>query len=87
MSRPGRIEAMWQGKTFVIDDFVHTVGSGCSPVSAIGKTSKGHWEELVVLGDYLLGRRPAPLSIEACVRATEMSFRVDAMCRRQQVQT
>ena len=76
-----RIEALWQGKTFVIDDFVRGFGSGCSAGGAANKKSKGHYEELAALADYLSGRGPVPLPVEAARRATEMSFRVDAVCR------
>ncbi|UCE58882.1 MAG: bi-domain-containing oxidoreductase [Phycisphaerales bacterium] len=82
-----RIEAMWQGRTFVIDDFVQCVGSGCSPSAVTRKSGKGHGEALAALGDYLLGRGPQPLSLEACINATRTSFRVDAMCRREPVET
>jgi predicted dehydrogenase/threonine dehydrogenase-like Zn-dependent dehydrogenase len=76
-----RVEALWQGKTFVIDDYVRSLASGCSAGSAGGRKSKGHFEELAVLADYLNGRGPLPLSVEASRRATELSFRIDALCR------
>jgi len=76
-----RIEAMWDGKTFVVDDFLRSTGIGCSAGKAAGVRSKGHREELVALADYLAGRGPEPIGLAACVRATELSFRVDAACR------
>lgn len=76
-----RIEAMWDGKTFVIDDFVHCFGAGCSAGSAGGHKGKGHYEELVALADHLAGKAPAPIGLDACVRATEQSFLIDAVCR------
>ena len=76
-----RVEAMWDGKSFVIDDYVRSFGSGCSAGSAAGKISKGHYEELAALADYLDGRGLVPLTTEAAVRATEQSFRIDAACR------
>jgi predicted dehydrogenase/threonine dehydrogenase-like Zn-dependent dehydrogenase len=76
-----RVEAMWDGKSFVIDDYLRSFGAGCSAGSAAGKHSKGHFEELVALADYLAGKGPVPLSFEATVRATEQSFTIDAACR------
>ena len=76
-----RCEAHWDGKTFVIDDYIRSFGSGCSAGAAGGRRSKGHWEELAALADYLAGRGPVPLPIEATLRATEQSFAVDAACR------
>jgi predicted dehydrogenase/threonine dehydrogenase-like Zn-dependent dehydrogenase len=76
-----RIEAMWDNKTYLVDDFVRSLGTGCSVGSAGKKKSKGHLEELRALAMYLSGKGPAPISVEACLRATEMSFAVDACCR------
>jgi predicted dehydrogenase len=76
-----RLEALWDGKAFVIDDFARSFGSGCSAGSAAARGSKGHLEELAALADHLQGKGPPPISAEACARATEMSFRVDAVCR------
>lgn len=76
-----RVEAMWDGKSFVIDDYVRSFGSGCAAGAAGGSKSKGHYEELAALADYLTGRGAAPISWSACRRATEQSFAVDAVCR------
>jgi predicted dehydrogenase/NADPH:quinone reductase-like Zn-dependent oxidoreductase len=76
-----RLEALWDGKTFVIDDYVRSFGAGCSAGAASAKKSKGHYEELVALADYLNGKGPRPISWAACARATEQSFVVDAACR------
>jgi predicted dehydrogenase len=76
-----RLEAMWDGKSFVIDDYLRSFGAGCSAGSAADKRSKGHFEELVALADFLAGKRPVPLSFEATLRATEQSFGIDAACR------
>ncbi|MCK4341996.1 MAG: Gfo/Idh/MocA family oxidoreductase [Phycisphaerae bacterium] len=76
-----RLEAMWDGKTFVIDDYLRSYGSGCAAGSAGSSSSKGHYEELVVLANYLNGKGPVPISVEASLRATEQSFRIDAACR------
>lgn len=73
-----RIEALWDGKLFAIDDFVQSVESGCPPVTV---RSKGHREELVALADFLRGSGPTPLAVDASVRATEMALRIDAACR------
>ncbi len=63
-----RVEALWDGKSFVIDDYVRS-------------RSKGHYEELVALAECLSGRGPRPIGWAACVRATELSVRIDAACR------
>ncbi len=76
-----RLEAHWDGKTFVIDDYVRSFGSGCGAGAAGRRSSKGHWEELAALADYLAGRGPVPLPIEASLRATEQSLAVDDACR------
>ncbi len=76
-----RLEALWDRKSFVIDDYVRSFGAGCAAGSAGSKSSKGHLEELTALADHLQGRGPAPISWAACVRATEQSFAVDAACR------
>ena len=76
-----RVEAMWDGKTFIIDDFLRSSGAGCSAGSAANKKGKGHYEELVALADYLADKGPVPITVNACVRATTTSFRVDAACR------
>jgi len=76
-----RIEALWDGKTFVIEDFVRSFGAGCSAGSASRSRSKGHHEELVAVADCLAGKAPPPISVAACAKATELSFRVDETCR------
>jgi predicted dehydrogenase/threonine dehydrogenase-like Zn-dependent dehydrogenase len=76
-----RIEALWDGKTFVIEDFVESFGVGCSAGGAGKSRSKGHYEELVALADCLAGKQPPPIGVEACAKATELSFRVDEACR------
>jgi predicted dehydrogenase/threonine dehydrogenase-like Zn-dependent dehydrogenase len=78
-----RIEAMWDGKTYVIEDFVRGYGVGCSAGRAGAGKSKGHYEELSLLADHLAGRGPAPISVDACVKATELSFIVDRACRQE----
>jgi len=78
-----RVEALWDGKSFVIDDYVRSFGAGCSAGAAGARHSKGHYEELVALARCLSGQGPRPISWAACVRATELSFRIDAACRGQ----
>ena len=79
-----RIEACWDGKTFVIEDFVRCTGAGCSAGSAAKAKGKGHFEELVAFADHLEGKAPPPISLESLVKATDLSLRVDAVCRGQQ---
>jgi predicted dehydrogenase/threonine dehydrogenase-like Zn-dependent dehydrogenase len=76
-----RLEAMWDGKSYVIDDYVRSFGAGCRAAAAGRQRSKGHYEELVALADYLQGRGPCPISWAACARAAEQSFLIDAQCR------
>ncbi len=76
-----RVEALFDGKTYVIDDYVRSLGTGCEPGAAANRPTKGHHEELAALAEYLLGRGPAPLSWEACARAAELSYTIDALCR------
>jgi len=76
-----RIEALWDGKTFVIEDFVRSFGVGCSAGRAARSRSKGHYEELIAVADCLASKSPPPISVEACARATELSFRVEEVCR------
>ena len=76
-----RVEAMWDRKSFVIQDFTKSDGSGCTAGAIANKRSKGHFEELEALADFLRGRGPEPISLNDCIRATRMSFQVDAACR------
>jgi predicted dehydrogenase len=76
-----RIEALWDGKSYIIDDFTASRGYGCTPGSAASATSKGHLEELQALGKHLSKGGPCPLTLEATERATLLSFDVDAACR------
>jgi len=75
-----RIEIMWDGKTCIIDDFQHIEGI---EASREGSVQKGHREELLRFSDYLLGGGPEPISLTAMIRATEISFKVDSICRSQ----
>ncbi len=76
-----RLEALWDGKSYVIDDYLRSFGVGCTAGGAADKKTKGHFEELVALGDYLAGRGPQPLPAAATWRATEQSFQIDGACR------
>jgi predicted dehydrogenase/threonine dehydrogenase-like Zn-dependent dehydrogenase len=76
-----RIETLWDGKTYVIEDFVHSFGAGCSAGSAGKSMSKGHFEELQAMADHLAGKGPVPISIDACIQATRQSFLVNDVCR------
>jgi predicted dehydrogenase len=78
-----RIEANWDGKTFVIEDFVEAHASGCSTGMAKRAVGKGHQEEFETLGRCLCDGTGQPISLDACVRATRMSFVVDKICRGQ----
>lgn len=79
-----RLEVMWDGCTFVIDDFARSLGVGCTAGRVTTQNSKGHYEEMVAVGRLLRGRGTLPLNVAACVRATELSFLVDRACRAQQ---
>jgi len=78
-----RIEACWDGKTFLIEDFMGCSGAGCSAGSAAKAKGKGHFEELVAFADHLAGKTAAPISLDSLVKATDLSLRVDAACRGQ----
>ena len=76
-----RVEALWDNKSFVIDNYVRCLAAGSTVGAAGRRHSKGHYEELVALADYLSGRGPCPIAWAACARATEQSLLVDALCR------
>jgi hypothetical protein len=76
-----RVESLWDGKVFLIDDFIQCKGIGCSAGKASTARTKGHNEELKALGEYLSGKGPVPMTLEACIRASEMSYMIDAACR------
>lgn len=76
-----RIEVMWDRRSFVVDDFVLGSGFGCQSPASGGRKGKGHFEELQSLASGLTDAKAWPIPLSAMVRATEMSFTVDAVCR------
>jgi predicted dehydrogenase/threonine dehydrogenase-like Zn-dependent dehydrogenase len=76
-----RVEAMWDGWSFVIDDYMRSFGTGFSGGVGGRSKSKGHYEELLALAAHLREGGPRPIGVERILATTALSFRIDAACR------
>jgi predicted dehydrogenase/threonine dehydrogenase-like Zn-dependent dehydrogenase len=76
------MEVFVDGKSVVLHDYRRLEFFGCSrkPTQA-ARQEKGHFEELVAVADYLVGKGPLPMTLEEIEAATNASFIVDELVR------
>jgi predicted dehydrogenase len=77
-----RMEVYADGRVLTLDDYRSLIWSGRkTPLWSSRTVDKGHRQELEALADCLLRGAPWPISLEEQVRATRISFDVEAQLR------
>lgn len=79
-----RIEAHWDGRTAVIDDFRGLTIHGTPALTlARAETDKGHRALLARFMDHVAGRVPAPIPIEEILETSRFAIALDGEARRE----
>lgn len=78
-----RIEIFGGGRSFVIDDFRSATAyeNGREKTTKLREQDKGQREEIRAVMDVVMGRRPAPISLEDLATTTRATFKIKESLR------